>query len=289
MVLLHLLAELPRDAWSLTVAHLNHGMRDDAAVDEALVAHTADKLNLRFESIRFELRGQSENAARQARYHYLESVRARVDARGIMTAHHADDRLETAYYNTLRGSGSRGLVALRSHGQMVRPLLGVAKTQIRKFALDSGIKWHEDSTNSDLTITRNYLRRELLAHMPKEQRQLILTGINKLEGLQDQIEAALTKLVSRDQDVVVVSRAQAGALSTLVRHELVMHLIRLVDPSAEVSEPLVNRLALAIKTGRTGQVWPITRRLQLAITKTEIRVSEVKYPLRQHKFVTTSP
>lgn len=267
MTLLDAVSNLP-GPWQFTVAHLNHGMRDDAAEDETLVRQTAAQLGLPYESMAVELRGESEATARQVRYQYLESVRRRAGAVGIMTAHHADDRLETTCFNAIRGTGTRGLVALRSRGRIIRPLINLTKHQLRQVAEARQLIWREDATNRDISLARNALRHELLPNLSSSQKARIAGHLDKLEEVVAQIDRRLDELIEGQS---VVDRRTAKGLSMPARRELTMRLIRRLDPAAEVNARIIEAIALAMQTGRTGQSWPITGGLIMQITKSQIR------------------
>jgi tRNA(Ile)-lysidine synthase len=106
-----------------------------------------------------------EAAARAARYQLLA---ARLGAgEALLTAHHADDQLETVLLQLLRGAGVAGLAAMPAcvtfgRGLLVRPLLGVPRAELRAWLGASGVPWIEDPMNRDERLDRNYLRRNVL-------------------------------------------------------------------------------------------------------------------------------
>src|SRR5690606_4946866 len=113
MALLDMVAKQSRPKVSFTVAHFDHGIRDDSHLDRRLVGEVAQRHNLPFVYERGELgAGASEALAREARYAFLRKVQHSTGARGIMTAHHHDDVVETAVLNMLRGTGRKGLSSL---------------------------------------------------------------------------------------------------------------------------------------------------------------------------------
>jgi tRNA(Ile)-lysidine synthase len=171
MALLHGATHLVRaDArnWRITVAHLDHQLRLDSADDAAFVADAAEALGVRFEGSRVDVatlareEGRSiEDAARAARYRFLESVAS--DRALIATAHTADDAAETVLINLLRGSGlagARGIPARR--GRIVRPLLGERRATLRSLLDEAGIAYRLDPSNEDPAHLRNRVRHELL-------------------------------------------------------------------------------------------------------------------------------
>ena len=65
-------------------------------------------------------------AARQLRYDWFESLQFQHGFEYVLTAHHADDCLETFLINLSRGTGLDGLTGIPEiNGSVVRPLLDV--------------------------------------------------------------------------------------------------------------------------------------------------------------------
>ena len=143
MVLLDLLSKLPDI--ELVVAHFNHGIRDDSDEDEGLVIAAAQRYGLPF-AVGLGKLGPctSEDEARQARYAFLEEVQEDFEAGGIITAHHLDDLIETAFLNILRGTNSRGLIAITDNPKITRPILKTSKKSILKYAQEHSLRWRED-------------------------------------------------------------------------------------------------------------------------------------------------
>ena len=81
----------------------------------------------------------------------------------ILTAHTADDMLETVLMRILRGSGPSGLAAMpQSRGRILRPLLGLNRSDVLAYLGEKKIPWREDSTNSDIVFFRNRIRHCLI-------------------------------------------------------------------------------------------------------------------------------
>ena len=144
----------------LIVAHFDHGIRVDSANDALFVKRLAQKYGLVFEMEREELgQGASEELARQRRYRFLREMAIKHGAK-VVTAHHADDVIETVAINLHRGTGWRGLAVLDSP-DIVRPLLAMPKKMLVAYANEQGLEWHEDSTNQDQQYLRNRFRAQL--------------------------------------------------------------------------------------------------------------------------------
>jgi tRNA(Ile)-lysidine synthase len=159
-------------AWSLTVAHLDHALREGSEADAAHVAAMASTLGLPFRSAQADVaalarrEGRSlEDAGRQARYRFLEEVAAGIGTRGmIVTAHTADDLAETVLLRVVRGSGLRGLRGIPARrGRVIRPLLRERRVDLRTALDRAGIAYLLDPTNDDPShADRNRIRVEVL-------------------------------------------------------------------------------------------------------------------------------
>ena len=170
--LLHGAAKLAASrGWLLTVAHLDHALRDGSADEAAAVAAAAVRLELPVQVRRTDVAALAaaehrslEDAGRQARYRFLEEVAA---VRGqdalIATAHTEDDAAETILLRLARGSGLRGLRGIPARrGRIVRPLLHARRAALRSALDAAGIPYATDATNADLAHARNRVRGELL-------------------------------------------------------------------------------------------------------------------------------
>ncbi len=106
-----------------------------------------------------------EAAAREARYQAFANRLSENDV--LLTAHHADDQIETMLLQLFRGAGSHGLAAcapFRKLGNalLVRPWLEITRHQIEQYARLHNISWLEDPSNSSLMHDRNYLRHQVM-------------------------------------------------------------------------------------------------------------------------------
>ena len=170
--LLVLMAELQSThGFRAVVLHVDHGLRPDSSADARFVKHLAEVYGLPFHMTRPRVvrrPGESiEMAARRVRLAFFARMTKRLKLDAIATGHHADDVAETFILRMARGAGPEGLAGLKriSHvGSItfIRPLLDIRDAALHGFLRDRGISWREDSTNSDLSIPRNKVRRLVL-------------------------------------------------------------------------------------------------------------------------------
>jgi len=157
--------------YQLIVAHFDHGIRQDSAGDAIFVAELAKKYGLQYITKREELGpNASEEKARDERYAFLRSVAEKHGAK-LVTAHHADDVIESIAINLSRGTGWRGLAVIDS--DVVRPLTDMNKSEILNYAKKHNLKWREDSTNSTNAYLRNRIRTRIADLDSDTKRQLL--------------------------------------------------------------------------------------------------------------------
>lgn len=166
--------------WPLDIFHLDHQLRSDSEEDAAIVRdyclHYALPLHLQQAPIAVlaNERGQGiEACAREERYQRLQQLAESLSIRFIATAHHRDDHLESIILHSLRGAadhGLAGMAAQRPLGQctLIRPLLQITRAELRACAAESGLQWHEDSSNQDLQFRRNHVRHVLIPSLEKQ-------------------------------------------------------------------------------------------------------------------------
>ena len=179
VALVHVLLEL-QAAGDLTVAglaHFNHQLRGvDADDDEAFCRGMAETLGLPIDVDRADVAGAAriarrsiEDLARELRYAFFERVADARDADAIAVGHSLDDQAETFLLRLIRGAGSRGLASILPRaGRVIRPLIEIARGDLRAYAADRALPFRTDATNDDLGIPRNRVRHELIPYLERE-------------------------------------------------------------------------------------------------------------------------
>ncbi len=166
VVLLHILAGLREPlGFRLGAIHVHHGLSRHADSWARFCSRLCKSLDvpLRVKRVRVTRKKEGlEAAAREARYTAFKSATA--DA--IALAHHLDDQAETVLFNLLRGAGMRGLSGIPARSKLgdkllLRPLLELPREALAAYAKAHGLRWIEDDSNEDETLTRNFLRRQV--------------------------------------------------------------------------------------------------------------------------------
>lgn len=264
----------------LVVAHFDHGIRAESNMDAEFVKSLAHEYDLPFELGKGNLGAEaSEAEARQARYTFLRSVKEEYGADAIITAHHQDDLIETAVINLLRGTYRKGVSSLKSTDEIKRPLLKIAKSQILKYAQEQGLKWREDSTNTDTRYLRNYVRHVLIPNMEKMDfgwRQRILKRINKAEKLNQDINdtldfIALQHLKDTEQGVRF-ERHWLIMLPNSIGREVLVYALQRAGVS-QINSQQLKRVLIFCKTAKSGKRMEVSGGHEIVVDDSQILVT----------------
>lgn len=254
VALLDMLVRVPN--LRLIVAHFNHGIRPDADEDEELARSLASKYSLPYESQRAELgRNASEEVARRARYVFLRNVAQRYDAQ-IVTAHHADDILETIILNISRGTGWRGLASLRNTSEIARPLLAYRKQQLQEYAKSRNLQWREDSTNRETKYLRNAIRHTIIPKLGKQTEEILLELYRRQIDIRQELEEATESLLEDNKSDDAYRRHLFIMSEPEEASEMLYELLRRETGAGTTRSRLVSAL-LAIKTAKANTTYQV--------------------------------
>lgn len=168
VVLAHLCHELKMD---FVLVHCNFNLRGkDSDEDQQFVEALASKFDKSilvrsFDTLGYinQHGGSVQMAARELRYAWFSELLDNKEGVYVLTAHHADDDLETFLINLSRGTGIDGLTGIpEQNDRVVRPLLSFSREDIVGYAKKNRIAWREDRSNADTKYLRNKIRHELV-------------------------------------------------------------------------------------------------------------------------------
>lgn len=172
---------------NICVAHLDHKLRTTSARDAKWVAELSEKLGYecvvgrsKVAELARENNDNLEQAARQARYAFLERTAKRKSAKYVLTAHTMDDQAETVLLRLMRGSagaGLGGMEAMRPLGtsgiELVRPLLWARRNDTEHYCRLRKITFVTDEMNNDTGLARVRVRRQLLPLMQSFNNRIV--------------------------------------------------------------------------------------------------------------------
>jgi len=186
VALLHILAHcFQPDQVRLYAATVDHGLRPEAAEEARQVGELAKSLGVAHETLKWQDwdgRGNLQDQARRARYRLLSDWARSNGLFDVALGHTADDQAETVLMRLIRSAGVTGLAGMpvrrTVHGIGVfRPLLSIAREDLRAYLRQNGVGWAEDPSNDDLQYDRVKVRRALEVLQPLGLTAQSLAGV----------------------------------------------------------------------------------------------------------------
>lgn len=252
----------------LTVAHLNHQLRGEAADgDEQFVRELADALDLPFVSEKADVRGlanssgiSTEMAAREARHAFFQTIGK--DA-VIALAHHADDQAETFLLKLARGAGMDGLCGMPFAQQigtirLIRPMLDIPRAEIMDWLNANSYDWREDASNQSTDFLRNRVRNIVLPMLEKELnpniRKTILRTMDILRSENAYVDAASSRIaLENTTDTTTLEAAATLAQPLALQRRIVRKW--LFDNGAEAADFDAVEKILSLAATATGTAY----------------------------------
>nr|BFF39719.1 tRNA lysidine(34) synthetase TilS [Tenacibaculum mesophilum] len=218
VVLTHFLHQLQ---FNISLAHCNFQLRGkESDLDEMFVKELGKSFNIQTFTTRFNTNEyatknklSTQLAARELRYSWFDSLSQKNNFDYILTAHHADDNLETFLINLSRGTGLEGLTGIPPiNKNIIRPLLIFSREEIVAFAKNNNIKWREDESNSETKYLRNKIRHQIVPTL-KELNDSVLKNFNKTidhlkesqQIIDDKIADITHEIVSKEGDLLKIN------------------------------------------------------------------------------------
>ena len=215
---------------NISLAHCNFKLRgEESDGDQQFIKDFSKTHDLKVFTTHFETdtfakttKQSIQMAARQLRYEWFESLQKQQGFEYVLTAHHADDNLETVLINLSRGTGLEGLIGIpEMNGSIVRPMLEFSRDQIHDFATQENILWREDSSNNSTKYLRNNLRHTIIPLLKELNPSFIesfQTTLSHLKDTQSILEDTMLEVEDRviesiDENQIVYNIDQLQSLN----------------------------------------------------------------------------
>ncbi|MFZ1528763.1 MAG: tRNA lysidine(34) synthetase TilS [Ferruginibacter sp.] len=170
---------LHKTGYDFSITHCNFQLRgEESHADENFAQSLAQKYNRKVYSKKFDAAGyadahkvSTQMAARELRYSWFTELIKNGPENILVTAHHANDNIETLLMNFFKGTGIKGLQGIEPRVKhtiwIVRPLLFAKKESLLQYAKENDLNWREDASNASDKYTRNYFRNQLIPSLQK--------------------------------------------------------------------------------------------------------------------------
>ena len=256
IALLHLCHQLSRlFRWQLHILHFHHGLREESDEEARFVRDLSQRLNLEFHlrttrDFQSETSGLQEKARNWRRTEALK-LREEIRADSILTAHHAEDQLETWLLKWLRGAHLSGLQGMsRSDPPFIRPLLDFRKNMLSDFLKENGFEWREDASNQGSKYMRNRVRNELLPLLRTLSREGIESRIRDLDSqsrlLQKELESQYQNWLEKTGPVSELPISVIESESEFLQQEILVRFI-------------TGKTGIALSYWQLEKIWTLVR------------------------------
>lgn len=270
IVLLHALKQL---GYAVEAAHLDHGLRPASADEARWVAERCAAWGVPCRISRVAV-GPGEEAAREARHAYLQSVARETGVGAIALGHHADDQAETLLFRLARGTGPSGLAGMRAYrpteggAPLIRPLLDLTRAEIEQAQATWNLPALTDPSNATTDFARNRLRHQAMPALrtvnPDAARHLARLAeiVQEEEALREETIVRLAKFIVRSvaPHVGEIERGAFLALPPATRRRLLRWVLTRLGGPAGDQALLEAALAVAEQGGGSDLAggWRIT-------------------------------
>lgn len=178
VTLLHALFEYKKTFdFDLAIINVDHSIRGEESENDSRFCEKLSKrydLPLYFKKLDCvgfadENKMSLEEAARIKRYEFFDELIKNKKVTKIALGHHKNDNVETILFNLFRGAGTNGVSGIKKvRGNFIRPLLEVTRQEIDQYVTENALEYVEDSTNTDIEYSRNYIRSVVIPDILKK-------------------------------------------------------------------------------------------------------------------------
>lgn len=305
VALLHILVALGKKfSLGLGVAHFNHCLREaDSDRDAEFVVSLSKQLGLLcytdkmdVQAYRKDKKLSLETAARRVRYSFFYRIADENSFSKIATGHHQEDNAELILMDILRGCGPRGLSGIPPirDGRIIRPLIGLSRSEIDDFLVEKGLSARSDATNTDIRYLRNRIRHRLIPVLKSSYNPRIIETLNRLARIVRSEEEWIEGLVDSVFNQVVVGKGgdHRIALSVPILNEQHVAMKRRIIRKAitgvkgdlkRISLTHVEMVMDLLRTGATVRSLDLPDRIRVSFKQGGIIFSRETAPLRDIK------
>ena len=238
---LALLALAAAAGCSVSVVHVDHGLRPGSEQEAAVVAAAAERFGAAFRAERVTVADGPDLEAR------ARAARKAVLPPGHATGHTADDRAETVLLALLRGSGLDGIAPLRPGH--THPIVGLRRTETAAVCAQLGLEPVRDPSNDDRRFRRNRVRHEVLPLLDDVAGRDVVPLLCRFADLAGDDADLLDQLAGDELPDPTDARAVAAAPVPLARRALRAWLRQHTDDEHHPPDAAAVERVLAVARG----------------------------------------
>ncbi len=242
--------------FNITVAHVNHLIREEAIDDEKYVQEYCEKNKIEYyikridvQNIARERKIGTEEAGRIARYDFFEEILEKTNSNKIGIAHNKNDKIETIIMHILRGSGISGLKGIEPirDNKYIRPLIECERTEIEQYCEEYKLNPRIDKTNFENEYTRNKIRNIVIPYIKEEFNPNIIETINRLSELvteEDNFIENVVKeqykkiLINQEKNEIILNLKEFNNMEKVIRARMILYTTKQLTGSSQKIEKI---------------------------------------------------
>jgi len=188
--------------FNFTIVHCNFQLRGEVSDSDAMFVkalgekYEKEVIVKEFDTANYAAENKIaiQEAARNLRYNWFQEVLVQKKAAylnkaiGIVTAHHANDNIETVLMHFFRGTGVhglRGILPIQKDRSIVRPLLLISKESLIEYANEYALDFVEDQSNTSDKYSRNFFRNQLIPQIKTVYPQVLENILHNIDRFKD--------------------------------------------------------------------------------------------------------
>ena len=216
--------------FKVVLCHLNHNWRGEHSnSDMEFCKNFAKERNLEILTKTLSKdEKQTETNARKLRYQFFKDCQEETKADAILLAHNKNDNVETLIYRIIKGTGVKGLAAIKEkRDDFVRPLISVSRNEIEEYCKNNKLKYVIDSTNFDNDYNRNYIRNEILPKFEKINPKYIdnISNLSRIAAAEEElIEDLISNIEKNIKNGEAILTDKYSELSDNIKKRIILNI-----------------------------------------------------------------
>ncbi len=277
--------------FDIVVGHVNHGLRENAKLDEKYVLELTQKLGIKcfvcHANIEEEAKKQKrgiEETGRIIRYNFFEEILKQENANKIAIAHNSNDNVETIIMNIMRGSGTSGLKGIEpKNGIYIRPLIEIKRDDIEEYTKEFHPR--HDESNDENEYTRNKIRNIVIPYIKSEFNPNILDTITRLssiskeegEYLELKTKEAYQRMLIEENEQIILDLKKFNSEELVIRKRIILYSInRLFGRKKEIEKIHIDDIIKLCSNNIGNKYLTPNKNTKIVIKNKQINIISVK-------------
>ena len=258
--MIDVLNDLSKDMnFEIFCAHINHGLRENAKLDEEFVKNYCDERNIEcyilhedVAKVAKESKRGIEETGRTVRYDFFEKIAEETNSNKICIAHNKNDKVETILMNIMRGSGMTGLIGIEpKNGKYIRPLIETERSEIEEYCKEKNLNPRHDESNDDNNYTRNKIRNVVIPYVITNFNPNFIETISRLSDIaKDDIDymeivtanayndLLITEIKDKNEKIIKLDLRKFNKLEKNIQKKVILYTIKQIFGSTQGIEKI---------------------------------------------------